>query len=198
MGTVLSSVVSQIPLIRASISYVIITPLMFAAVLSMAYAAVDGTPEYGDLRAGIDAHWRSLAGAYAVLFGAGLVVGFAVVSPLAAVVLAGSTGGALSSPGPGILAVFGLVALVSLLATMVLQFVDVSIVIGGADALEAFPVSWRIVRTEPASVLDYAILRSLATFGPIAAVWVLSSSPSRPSSDGNSRSRSAFRSSDRQ
>lgn len=180
LGSLVSSILSLIPMIGPLLSWVVVTPVLLAAMLSMAAGAVDGTPTYGDLKAGAVDHWTSLAGAYAVVVGISIVLGFVAVALVAAALLAsggspsGVEDGTVPSIGPELAVAFGSIGLVSVLVLLVVQFVDVSVVVGGAGPLEAFGVSWRMVRSEPVSVFGYSLLRGLVLFVPIALVWALS------------------------
>lgn len=180
LGSLVSSLVSLIPMIGPLLSWVVVTPVLLAAMLSMAAGALDGTPTYGDLRAGVADHWTSLVGAYAAVVGISIALGFAAITLLGAALLASGDspssveGGAVPSIGPELAVAFGAIGLVVAFVLLVVQFVDVSIVVGGAGPLEAFGVSWRVVRSEPVSVLGYSLLRGLVMFVPIALVWALS------------------------
>lgn len=175
----LANVLSLIPLLGPILQLghaYLVRPLVLAAVLALIVGVGKrGHIELDDLVEGPSDHGLSLAGAFAVII-TGAIIG-AVALTVVLVFVAGF--GSALQPGSGVadalgvvgLALVGLALLVGIVIGLVVQFVDVAIVVGGAGALESFRTAAATVRAAPLSVVGYSLVRTLLTLLPTAGVF---------------------------
>jgi hypothetical protein len=181
-SSILSTILQIVPLIGflLVLAYAVVGR---AAVSAVVLSLVSGAARRGSLgvEGGVDAvvdDTLPLAGAYAVVAGAGLVVaiGGATVLAVAAGLAPAPAGTGVAVDGGvgavGALAVVAVVvvALVAVVAGVVIQFLDVAVVLGGASALGSFRTAWTAVRRAPLSVAGYTVVRAAIVAVPLAAV----------------------------
>lgn len=173
-------------LLASLLNGVVVTPIIAAGVLGMAYAT---SVDQGSPKAFVEAikrRGKSMIGAYAILNLAfiTLMVGGSLLVAVIAVFVLGFGTSMMQSANPQALSslvggtglvVLGLgllVGLVVLFAGLVLQFVGVAVVVGGETATSAFRAAWRVFRNNPLSVLGYSALRAVPALvvGVVAAV----------------------------
>jgi hypothetical protein len=170
---VVSFLLGLIPVLGPIVYFVLVQPVFIGGLLAMSVDAADGDVSLDSYVQGISDNYTSLAGVYAILVG--IIIAFAIVAAVLAVVfgVAGALGGAGAGSGAdagvgalaGALGGFALVGLFSLLTALVVavvvQFVEAAVVVGDAGAGEAYSESYRMLRTNPLSVLGYSLVRLL-------------------------------------
>jgi len=168
---------SFVPLFGQFIHSLVIAPVALAGLVAMIDAAFADEVGLGDLFDGMRAHGLSVIGGHLIIFGLSIVVALAVV--VAAVVLGIGVMAALPSPpdaaggggieGVGVVTLFTVVVLllvalvVGVVVYLLRAFIDVAVVIGGADATESVTESWRVIREGPVSVVGYLLMRGVLT-----------------------------------
>lgn len=174
-GVVLSFIVVGPFLVRFT-SALVVKPLLFGGVAGVADAGFDGPAALDDYIGPLRGNFVSLAGAFVLYEVAVLVVAvgtaaavlatFAVESMLGPA--AGSSGRllgyALGSIGLFELLAFvlgGLGSLIVAALAVTFQFVDVAVVVGGADGVGALRESIRLTREDPVGVVGYSVMRVL-------------------------------------
>lgn len=181
---VASSIVSTILQIVPLVGFVLVLGYAIvgrAAVSAITLSLVSGAARRGTLGFddGADAvvdDTLPLAGAYAVVAGAGLaaVIGGVLVFALVAGVGAGVAPSPAGDPtgAAGLLGVVAVavLALVAVGVGVVVQFLDVAVVLGGASALGSFRTAWAAVRQAPLSVAGYTAVRVAILTVPTALV----------------------------
>lgn len=166
------------------LAFVFVYPFLFAGLVGMVDAALDGGTSLEQFVASGRSNYLSLLGALLLI---GIVTGVvfvvaAVLALLLSILLvgglsaSGSAGSALA--GFGLLAVvFGLaLVLVTLLGALFLQFVAETIVLDGAGAVESISKSAGLVRRHFASVLGFSVVfgvLSLVLQGPSQVLYYL-------------------------
>lgn len=200
-----SLVLSVVPLVGPLVNSLVVTPVVVALLLGMALAGLTGE---ADTAAGV-AHARedyvSLAVAYGLLFALVLLALFPVAfaGTFLAVVLYGpgvaqtdpaaldrafaadSTTALFALLSPELLLVVAALSVpVLFVFLVVLQFVGVAVVAGGASATDAFRASWRLFRGAPGSVLGYTLARvgalAASVAVPLAVAWGAAAALARP------------------
>lgn len=177
LSSLFTVTVGQIPLFGSLLDLLLITPLTFAAMVGMAAVALDDRATFGDLTDNAGAYWKSLAGAFGLVALGGIAVGTILAIGAAVLVfvtgysgtMTGASGVAAPTTGSTV-AMGGLllvVILVAIAVSVVLQFLDVAIVMGGADATSSFRVAWNVTTTVPVSVVAYTFLRGVIVLVPV-------------------------------
>jgi len=160
----LQFVLQLIPLL-GSLATVFLRPFVVAGVLGMANRAFDEGTALGDFTESGTSNYASLLGAFLLLVGGtfvasflltGLLVVFGVVSMGAGL---HGNGGLAAGLGLSVALVLVAVLVVVLVAGMVVQFINVAIVVGGASATGSFKQSYLVFRENPTSVVGYTLLQ---------------------------------------
>lgn len=170
-------VFSLVPLIGQFIHRLVIAPVALAGLVAMIDAAFADEVALGDLFDGMRTHGPSVIGGHLIIFGISIVVALVVVvaafafgvGVMAAFPSSPDAAGGGGVEGLGVITlltvlVLFLVALVVVTVVYLLRaFIDVAVVIGGADATESVTESWRIIRDGPVSVVGYLLMRGVLT-----------------------------------
>jgi len=182
---VLSLLLSIIPLIGPILSNVLVAPVLIAGIVAMAEAALDRRATLDDFTGGISEFWKSMVGAYGIMYVAmlGVFIGLAVVFALIGTFTMGLGGASGMSPGAGasgmdpagvsslfaglglvFLGVVLLLALVAVVVALAIQFLPAAVVVGRESATSSFGACWRLLRRQPLAVLGYTLV--------LVGVWV--------------------------
>lgn len=182
-------VLNVVPLVGPMVGNVLVVPVALAGMIAMADAALDGPAALDDFTGGVSEFWKSMVGAYGILYCATvavlivLVVIFAVLGVFALGL--GSAGGAsvvdsgadvpslFAGLGLAFLGVFLLLGLVAVVVGLVIQFLPAAVVVGGESATGAFGACWRVFRGQPLSVIGYSLLLGGSWIAAFVAVAVL-------------------------
>jgi hypothetical protein len=147
-----------------SVAMLVAAPFVFGGLLGMAAEALDGTTSFRTFVETGKQHYLSMLGAYLLLIGAFIAVGFvASLASLAIVSALGILSGGLSgSTSPMFVAMFlvgtGVFVLVLLVPVFFVQFYGQAIVLDGASAISAIKRSIGLVRRNLLSVFGYTVL----------------------------------------
>lgn len=158
--------------------------ILLGGVYGLAHAAVvkDSTT-FEDYTRTVKERWKSLTGAYVAIVGGAIVGAFIFYTALFFVIGFGSiasAGGTEQSSGAGFAALgfttflflfLGLVAI--FIIQMVVQFVPVSICVGGENMGSSFGKSWELVRRDPLSVTGFTLLRGIVGFVGFLVVFLI-------------------------
>lgn len=178
-------ILAYVPIIGIALA-----PLSFAGMIHLCREGASGNASASDYVDGITENAGSIVGAYGIFFliamGAGMVlmVLFYVLFFLimgGGMALAGATesgaaaGGALGLGFIVMILLYVLLFVVSFVVGMVVQFLDVSIVLGGESATSAFSRSWEVVKSDPVSTIGFTLLRgfvvSVITSAPMVVLF---------------------------
>lgn len=178
---VVGGLLSFIPFIGPMVTNVVVTPIALAGMVAMANAAATGSATFGDFTDGIGDHSTTLMGAFALLFaiwfGIGMVFIVAMlflgVRVMSAVSTSGDPSAAAGALGGTFVLIFLLFVLVVLLISIVTQFLDVAVVVGGEDATGSFGEAIELVTSGPLSVVGYSILRAVLALVVIGVPFVV-------------------------
>ncbi|RQG90411.1 DUF7847 domain-containing protein [Natrarchaeobius chitinivorans] len=185
IGMFLYMFIAYIPFVGMFVAW-IIPALMLAAVLTMAYEGVRGTPSFDHLVNGLEDSAVPMILAFLLLMAVYMVAGFGFAIVFVALIFAGAMSadsaadaGAGADPamfealGLGIIALFVITFLVIFLVGIIIQFFDAAIVVGDAGVVDAFKASWGVVRSNPISVLGYTLMRIVIGYVPVIVAGIL-------------------------
>lgn len=163
---------------------VVVAPFVFGGLIGMAAEALDGSTSLDTFVEDGKRYYRSMFGAYLLLLGGSIVLGFvASLASIALVIGVGVLSGGLSggmAGGPNsmfVATVFvstGLFVLILFVPLLFVQFYGQAIVLDGRSAIGGFRRSFALVRSNPVSVVGYSVL----VFGAGLIVGLLGSVPS--------------------
>ncbi|WP_302083472.1 hypothetical protein [Salinibaculum rarum] len=171
VAMIASFVLAFIPIFGSLVAGVVVAPFFLATTVTMVYKyATDGSDTLSAWVDGLNDYFLTLFGGYA-LYQIGMFVITLVFGVILLVIalMMGGLGAMASGTGDAMFTVLGALMLLAMLVigvvmfaiAMVVQFLDVSIVIEGAEILEAYQRAYEIVRDDPVSTVGYTLLRGM-------------------------------------
>jgi len=174
-------VLAFIPLIGSLLTAVIAAPLFLATLTTMAYRLkTDGEASTGDWMDGLNDNFLPIAGANAIYQVAVTILTLGLIFVLAFTSAVGGFAAGSEAPlatlmalGPIFMLVMFLFMVFMIFVGIVMQFIDVSVVIGDAGVIDSFGHSFNLVKEAPLSTIGYTILRGFVPAVMYAVLFVV-------------------------